>query len=138
MSRRNTGPTPKTVEKVLKRDGYACVRCGQPITGERGMDWSIQHRRPRGSGGSRDPRINRPANLIVLCGSAVTLCHGAVESNRAAARAYGYLVSQHTPVTPAEVPVLVTTDPGGAYGMPEIEWRLLDDAGSYTVAEVPA
>lgn len=129
MSRRNTGPDKDTVDLVLKRDGYACVRCGHEIRGERGVGWSVQHRRPRGSGGSRDPRLNQPANLVILCGSAVTNCHGEVEKNRAASRAYGYLVSQHSIADPADVPVLVTTSPGG--DVPEIEWRLLDNTGGW-------
>lgn len=142
MSRRSTGPDAATVELVGERDGWRCVRCGHQVSDERGVGWSVQHRRPRGSGGSRDPRLNQPANLVILCGSAVTFCHGEVESNRAASRAYGYLISQHSPVAPADVPVLVTTYPGSEDGhvLPEIEWRLLDNDGSwvrYEHQEVP-
>lgn len=43
-------------------------------------------------GGSRDPRTNDPRNLVLLCGSGVTGCHGEVESNRTRARDEGWLV----------------------------------------------
>lgn len=43
-------------------------------------------------GGSRDPRTNDPRNLVLLCGSGVTGCHGEIESNRARAREEGWLV----------------------------------------------
>lgn len=125
MSRRNTGPTAETRQLVLERDGYSCVRCGIPISGEPGIGWSIQHRIPRGMGGSKDPRLNLPSNLILLDGSGTTGCHGDVESNRTAARAFGYLVSR--PLDPAEVPVTVTLRPGN----PAVTARyLLDNDGN--------
>lgn len=102
---RPTGPTPVTVLQVLRRDGYACVRCGADATGPRGETWSIQHRRPRGMGGTRRPYTNQPQNLIVLCGSGTTGCHGDVESHRADAIANGWLLPQSA--DPAAEPVLV-------------------------------
>jgi hypothetical protein len=59
---------------VLERDGHACVRCGRPAGPGTGP-YSIQHRVARGVGGD-----NSLPNLILLCGSATTLCHGKVES----------------------------------------------------------
>ena len=136
MSRRNTGPTKDVVELVLERDGYTCVRCGHPITGERGVGWSLQHRIPRGMGGSKDERLNLPANLIVLDGSGTTGCHGDVESNRAAARAFGYLVWRS--LDPAEVPVTVTLRPGNEVTPALVARFLLDDDGYRTeYLEVP-
>lgn len=134
MSRKNTGPDSDTVKLVLQRDDWKCVKCGHKIRGERGWDWSIQHRVGRGMGGNRAEWINLPANLLTVHGSGTTGCHGEIEANPAAAMAYGWSVSRHA--SPAEVPVLVTTDPGGSYALPVIEWRLLDDLGSWTVAEV--
>lgn len=133
MTRRNTGPTPEVRELVMERDGYRCVKCGLPVSGEPGRDYSLQHRVPRGMGGSRDPRLNLPSNLILLHGSGVTGCHGNVESNRTAALAYGYLVPRHA--DPADVPVLVTTRPGNGVELPEIEWRLFDDQGGWVEYE---
>lgn len=43
-------------------------------------------------GGTTDPRINDPRNLILLCGSGTTGCHGWVESNRRTAQRLGYLI----------------------------------------------
>ena len=93
-----TGPTKQTRQRVLKRDDGKCVRCGaivaDPDTGVPFLQYSLQHRRPRGMGGSKDPVTNSLENLIVLCGSAVTGCHGAVEVNRESGRRFGYAVPQ--------------------------------------------
>ena len=43
-------------------------------------------------GGSKNELLHQPANLIALCGSGVTGCHGWVESNRDKAREMGYLI----------------------------------------------
>jgi len=110
---------------VLERDGGACVRCGIPIQGERGRDWSIHHRRPRGMGGTRKP--DSPANLLTLCGSGATGCHGEVESHRADALKSGWLVSQWA--DPAATPVLV------GHGA---RWVYLTEDGTYADAPVAA
>ena len=55
-------------------------------------------------GGSRDGWEDSPANLVVLCGSGTTGCHGWVESHRAEARELGYLVPRGI-LTPADVSV---------------------------------
>lgn len=124
MKRRNTGPTTQTVTLVLERDRWSCVRCGRSIAGgERGRDWSIQHRIPRGMGGSRDERLNLPSNLMVLCGSGVTLCHGDVESHREISLAEGFLLRRIQ--DPTAVPV------SAAEG-----WVLLDNDGGRRVVEV--
>lgn len=73
---RDTGPGKVTRKLVLERDGYQCVRCGRPAGPGIGV-YSLQHRVARGVGGG-----NSPANLIVLCGTATTLCHGEVEAKR--------------------------------------------------------
>jgi hypothetical protein len=90
----------ETVMLVLHRDGYRCVRCSAPIEGPRGEDWSAHHRKPRGRGGD-----NSPSNIVALCGSGTTGCHGFVESYRAEAYVKGWLV--HTHHDPVRVPVLV-------------------------------
>jgi len=54
-------------------------------------------------GGSKDPRINSPANLLFLCGSGTEGCHGWVESNRDSAYADGLLL--HYGDNPSEIPV---------------------------------
>lgn len=71
---RDTGPDRKTRALVLERDGFQCVRCGKPC-GPRVGPYSLQHRKARGVGG--DSSI---PNLVLLCGTATTGCHGEVES----------------------------------------------------------
>lgn len=121
------GVTPAVVEIVTDRDLRRCARCYTPITGERGRDWSIHHRRPRGMGGSRVPWVNKPGNLLLLCGSGVTGCHGWVESNRDEARKLGFLVSALGTDIPSHVPVWHS-----AHG-----WVLMDDYGGLHNQEVP-
>jgi hypothetical protein len=48
---------------VLKRDQFECQRCRRSIYGIRA---AIQHRRPRGMGGSK--LLHTMANLVLLCG----------------------------------------------------------------------
>ena len=78
---------------IHERDGGRCQRCTRIIgSGPR----SLHHRRPRGMGGSR--YANTAANLILLCGSGVTGCHGWVESNRFRAKQLRFLIPQgHDP-----------------------------------------
>lgn len=82
----------KTRAVVLDRDEYRCCACGKYV-GPFG-EYSIHHRRPRAMGGSKRPETDLPGNLIVLCGSGVTGCHGEVERHRVRALADGLLVSQ--------------------------------------------
>lgn len=90
-----SAPTKETLHLVFTRDEGCCARCGAPITGARGRDWSLHHRRPRGSGGTSLAWVNLPGNLVMLCGSGVTACHGDVESYRMAAMSAGFLVSMN-------------------------------------------
>jgi hypothetical protein len=62
--------------------------------------------------------VNRPSALVRACG----VCHGAIESERDAARDLGLLVPR--PGVPAEVPVRLSP----VYGP---GWWILDDEGSY-------
>jgi hypothetical protein len=84
---------------VLARDNEACVCCGQNVTY---IPYSIHHRKPRQMGGTNDPRINGMANLLTLCGTGTTGCHGYIESHRDEARETGYLLRsvEDAPTTP--------------------------------------
>ena len=83
----------ETRRDVLQRDGEQCAVCG-----ERAGD--VHHRRRRGSGGSRDPRIAYGwANLISLC----RICHSWVHGNRAEAIEMGLVLEARD--VPTEVPV---------------------------------
>jgi hypothetical protein len=101
---RNTGPPARTVVQVRLRDEESCVRCGGACHGRRGADWSVQHRRARGMGGTSRTDANSPANLILLCGSATTGCHGHVERCRAEAREHGWAIRQSD--DPLQVPIV--------------------------------
>lgn len=74
---------------VLARAFYKCERCDRDFTG---YPVSVHHRRPRMMGGSKNKMLHETANLIVLCGTGTSGCHGWVESNRAKARELGYLI----------------------------------------------
>lgn len=104
-ARRDTGPDRTTRELVLERDDFACVVCGKPW---RGFPWdSIHHRRNRGQGGSSDPAKNRPSNLLTVCGTGTTECHGTLTANerREENLDAGYVVSLNSTDEPADVPV---------------------------------
>lgn len=107
-ARKNTGPTTVQRQMVIDRALGCCEICGQQIFGQDNRPvtpYSLHHRRPRGMGGSSRADINSPANLLLLCGTGTTGCHGHVESNRATSYANGWLVrADHNP---AEVPVLL-------------------------------
>lgn len=105
-----TGPSAKVVQQVRERDGHQCVRCGV------GRDLTTHHRIPRGMGGTKDPRINHPSNLLTLCGSGTTGCHGWAESHRLEAVKDGLIVSRYA--DPTLVPVMT--------------WRGLIDLGEET------
>jgi hypothetical protein len=117
---RSTGPSPDVVEKVWVRDDGRCARCGLGIWGEREFNWSVGHRRPRRAGGDRRPETNLPANLILLHGSATTLCHNEVESLRAHAGVIGFILGATTIPSQERIHHAV-------HG-----WCLLDDEGGWT------
>lgn len=116
---RNTGPSSDVVTAILERAGFSCEVCAVMLGDRRGEDWSVQHRRPRAMGGTRWRGINLPSNLMILCGSATTGCHGFTESNRAAGVSAGWLVLSRT--DPLSVPVLITRD----------RWCYLGDDAEY-------
>jgi 5-methylcytosine-specific restriction endonuclease McrA len=97
-----SGRVPAKVrEAVLARDGYCCQRCGAGLRIAEG-DYSLQHRDNRGMGGSK--LKHAMANLVALCGSATTGCHGHVESEPLESDRMGWSVPNG--VTPEEWPVL--------------------------------
>lgn len=107
---------PKAIrEAVLERDGYACTRCGVAI--QRPF-YSLQHRDARGLGGSR--LRHTMDNLVTLCGSGTTKCHGHVESQRAESYALGWLVPNGA--VPEEWPVLRWTPDGPRWMQPGDGW----------------
>jgi hypothetical protein len=115
---RDTGPDEATREQVGARDIWCCVVCGRHL-GASGS--TLHHRRNRGSGGSSDPAINRPSNLLTVCGSGTTGCHGWITNRPGEARDAGYVVSLNSTDNPRDVPVrhalygLVYLDDNGGF-----------------------
>lgn len=100
---------------VAHRDGPRCVACGRSIVN---VPASVHHRLPRGRGG--DARLS---NLVTLCGSGTTGCHGEVESCRAQAYDDGLLVRSGG-------------DPAGEAVLTWAGWRYFTDDGRVlTIAE---
>ena len=77
--------------QIFYRANYRCEKCGG--LGDT-FGWSVHHRVPRRMGGSRNETLHLPANLILLCGSGVSGCHGWVESYRDKARERGFLLTK--------------------------------------------
>jgi hypothetical protein len=99
--RESTDPDPATRDAVLERDMYYCLLCGGGIGDRRGVDYSIHHRKLRSQGGD-----NSLPNLILLCGSGTTGCHGAVHAKPKWARKFGGWLLKSTD-DPAAFPVLI-------------------------------
>lgn len=104
---RDTGPSPATRHLVAERADWCCELCGRCL--HDGFAWahphSFHHRQPRGMGGSTRSDLNGPANLLLVCGTGTTGCHGSIEKNRDIAYENGWLVRR--PLNPAEVTVIV-------------------------------
>ena len=91
-------PSRKVCAMVDARDGEACVRCGRSL-------WSVpgsrHHRKPRSVAGV-DER-HTAANLVLLCGSGTTGCHGWVHAHVTDAETHGWLLASCQ--DPEQVPV---------------------------------
>jgi hypothetical protein len=92
-------PSRAVCDTVDVREGRRCLRCGKALGGWSGG--SRHHRRPRSH---PCPGLHKPANLVLLCGSGTTGCHGWVHTHPAMAYRYGLLV--HSWDEPSKVPVL--------------------------------
>jgi hypothetical protein len=105
---------PRSVCNLVDaRDHYCCVRCGKSLHVTAG---SRHHRQRRAVG------LHRPANLILLCGSGTTGCHGWVHEHPEAARAAGWIVRANGLVEAEETPLLVKP----------VGWVMLDSQGNAT------
>ena len=106
-----SAPPKKVTDLVDVRDGFRCVRCGISLAVSAG---SRHHRMRRRDGG------HSVAQLILLCGSGTTGCHGYVHAYPANARANGWILPalRKPPLDPCEVPVLYVDG-----------WHLLTEEG---------
>lgn len=107
---------------VDARDAGVCRRCGRAV----GEDFSRHHRIPRGAGGSG--LVDRPSNVVTVCGSGTTGCHGRIESERAAHKTLGWILPKLNPDIDPETEPVFTHE----YG-----WVLLGDNGSITPCSAP-
>lgn len=96
---------------VDERDLECCKRCGIYVDGG-----SRHHRKLRRFGD------HSAANLVLLCGSGTTACHGYVHANPASSYKDGWLV--HSWHAPEDVPL---------YDRSRCSWVLLDRTGSQTM-----
>ncbi len=113
MPRRSTGPASDVVEVVLERaqrfgPDYLpnCEVCGYPLRGERGVDWSIHHR--RGRDGADDSHT--APNLLAVHGvSNVDRCHGEIHRNHDNESVdNGWVISRNGVMRdPLQIPVLI-------------------------------
>lgn len=117
-----TRPSPMSVQIVMDRAlgfceiGYVCD--GAYLSGRRGYEWDLHHRRPASSGGSRLPWVHAPSNLLAACRPD----HLFVESNRLWSLERGLLIA-------SGVARALTTVVDCRHGR-----VLLDDAGTFTYA----
>lgn len=95
------GPNTEIRRTVLRRDGWKCAICNREIDSH-WSGYSIHHRRLR-SQGSDYSGLHQPENLLPLCGSGTTGCHGWVHAHPSRAYQLGYLV--HMGKNPATQPV---------------------------------
>jgi len=97
--RKRTGATDEVRQQIFLRANFSCERCSETRFT---FGTSIHHRKPRGMGGTKKQEINDPTNLIFLCGTGTTGCHGWIESNRKIAFEKGLLVRQTE--NPSDIP----------------------------------
>jgi len=103
MAKRYTGATPLVRMSVVMRGGGKCEICNKSLNSVTYV--SLHHRKPRKMGGSKDMSLNEASNLMMICGSGTSGCHGYVESNREVSYENGWLV--HSFEESASKPVLI-------------------------------
>lgn len=118
--------TAQDRDVVIGRDSGLCVACGHRFD-------EIHHRYRRGMGGSSDPQINSPANLICLC----AFHHAQAESQRTdAATLFGYCVPTLpaaflTPVRSWQSWELLTSRGTALPLAPAFRWSTVEEARSF-------
>lgn len=90
-------PTPHTCQRVDMRDEFRCQRCGKSLYVVAG---SRHHRKLRSQCSSTE--VHTVSNLMLLCGSGTTGCHGWVHAHPAEAYDLGFLV--HSYDKPKDIP----------------------------------
>jgi hypothetical protein len=114
-------PSKHTCDLVDARDEARCVRCGKSLYNA--LTFSRHHRRMRSH---PFPGLHEASNVIDVCGSGSTFCHGWIHEHPREAMANGWLVSGFED-HPETVPVL-TAQHG---------WALLGNDGNWTPTTQP-
>lgn len=102
-----SNPPKSVTDQVDARDAQRCVKCGRPLVGG-----SRHHRQLRSQGGKHTVE-----NIVLMCGSGTTGCHGFVHAHPAEARDMGWIVPSweepdETPMLTWRGWVLLTADGG--------------------------
>lgn len=121
-ARRDTVPAPVR-EALFQRAERRCEVCRDQL---RLAGWNAHHRKPRGMGGSLAPDRHSLSNLLAVCGTGTSGCHGQIEAHRAWAYSMGLLVRRTD--DPAVVPVRLYVSARG-WG-----WWYLTVDGRYAAA----
>ncbi|MBW3088804.1 HNH endonuclease [Bifidobacterium sp. 82T24] len=118
-------PSASVKRLVDERDGRCCSVCGRYLPGSPG---GRHHRQLRSQ--QPDPTLlHRPSNLIDICGTGTTGCHGWVHAHPAEAYRLGLLVRMGR--DPSETPML-------RYARSDRpQWVMLNDNGDITVTDPP-
>ena len=100
-----TGFPRDVIDTVNERSGELCEAA---LPGCEGRAVDIQHRRPRGMGGTAKRaraglHTNCPCNAVAACRA----CHGWMESHAPEARVLGLAITQHETEPPSSLPVLL-------------------------------
>jgi 5-methylcytosine-specific restriction endonuclease McrA len=112
-------PSEGTKELCYRRDDWSCVRCGASLFSVSG---SLHHRKPRSI--AHRGEMHQASNLILLCGSGTTGCHGWVHAHPKEARKHGWILRSWD--TPREAPVetmrglMLLDDHGGMEEVPNV------------------
>ena len=82
---------------LMERANNGCEVCWGSLE-----TMSVHHRRPRQMGGTKVGWINTSPNLLVICGTGNSGCHGLIESYRKSSYEHGWLL--HPGWSPEETP----------------------------------
>ena len=105
-------PTRLIKELVDVRDQQKCVRCGKSLYN---ISASHHHRKLRSQ--ATETEKHTPSNLILLCGSGTTGCHGWVHNHPKESYKQGWLVRstlnpEKQPVTTSQYGRVLLTNEG--------------------------
>ena len=112
-----------TRAKLHERAMGCCERCGKPGA------TNAHHRLNQSQGGP-----DTLSNLLLMCGSGTTGCHGWVTQHPDDAQAHGFTVKLGQLTLSRTEPVTVSTEPVRRWSrvLGRAEWVLLDDDGGIT------